>query len=142
VIEIIISILVGFFMFLGVSQSASVPPDIDRPPVVEETPITDEPTFESLTNIEDVQGIVLTSFPAQLVLQISGAQPDGCDYPVTVTQTREGNTVTVRIYRVMPLAAMCPMMLVTYNESIKLDGSFEPGTYTIHVNDYTLEVTV
>jgi hypothetical protein len=42
----------------------------------------------------------------------------------------------------VPLEVMCPMILLEYNETIPLDGSFEPGTYTIHVNDFTLEVTV
>jgi hypothetical protein len=128
-IEIIIRILLGLLMFLGVSEQAAPPP-------------TSEPTFHSPTIIDNVQGVVLTSFPAQIVLQIDGSQPDGCEYPVIVEQTREGNTVTVEIYRDMPVAAACPMMVVPYNDSIKLDGVFEPGTYTIHVNNYTLEVTV
>jgi hypothetical protein len=137
-IEIIISILVAFFMFLGVSVQ-TVPPDIDQPPpLVEGAP----GTFKSPTIIDDVQGRVLESLPARIVLEVSGSQPDGCEYPVIVTQRRDGNTVTVEIYRVASAAAMCPMMLVPYNESIYLDGMFAPGTYTIHVNDFTLEVKV
>jgi hypothetical protein len=139
-IEIIISILVGFFMLLGLGGvSQEVPPPMDNPPpVAEEVP----GTFKSPTIIDDVQGLILESFPAQIVLQVSGSQPDGCEYPVIVTQRRDGNTVLVEIYREASAAAMCPMMLVPYNEGIKLDGTFEPGTYTIHVNDFTLEVTV
>ncbi len=130
-IEIIIRILTAlFFLFFGISGQA-VPPPIDQ-----------EPTIHSQTSISDVQGMVLTSFPAQIVLQISGAQTDGCNYPVQITQTRSGNTVTLDIYREVPMSVMCPQVVLPYNDSIKLDGSFEPGTYTIHVNEYTLEVKV
>jgi hypothetical protein len=35
---------------------------------------------------------------------------------------------------------MCPMMIVGYEETIQIEGSFEGGTVTIHVNEQTVSV--
>jgi hypothetical protein len=131
--DIIIRIIALFFLLLsgaGTEQSAPPPPP------------SSEETFRSPTTIESVDALIMESFPAQISLKISGYQPDGCDFPVQVTQRREGSTITVEIFRDVPLAVMCPAMLITYDDTLKLDGTFEPGTYTILVNDFTLEVTV
>ncbi len=131
--DIIIRVITLFFLLLsGAGTEQSVPP----------SPPSSEETFRSPTTIESVDALIMESFPAQISLKISGYQPDGCDFPVQVTQRREGNTITVEIFRDVPLAVMCPAMLITYDDTIKLDGTFEPGTYTILVNDFTLEVTV
>ena len=139
--EIFIRLLILLFsLFLGVEQEV-------RPPIPEMTPTftppaSGEETFRSLTVIDSVDALLLESFPVQINLQVSGYQPDGCDFPVQVEQRREGNEVFVDIYRNVPLAVMCPAVLVEYNESIHLEGGFESGTYTIHVNDQTIEVTI
>jgi hypothetical protein len=92
------------------------------------------------TVVESVDVLVLESFPMQLNLLVKGYQPDGCDFPVQVEQVRDGNTVTVHIYREMPQDAICPMMIVGYEETIALEGGFENGSFTIHVNDQTVNV--
>ncbi len=106
------------------------------------TPSTANGSFRSYTQIENVEALILESFPAQIQLNIVGAQPDGCDLPVIDEQQRAENTVTLEIYRLGDPAMMCAAMLIPYRETIKLDGSFEPGTYTIIVNDHTLEVEI
>jgi hypothetical protein len=55
---------------------------------------------------------------------------------------REGNTVTVSIYRELPLDLMCPMILQPYEATIPLEGGFEPGEYVFRVNDFVLEQTL
>ncbi|HLU08157.1 MAG TPA: hypothetical protein VK003_00685 [Oceanobacillus sp.] len=131
--EIFIRILVLLlYLFLGVEQEV-------RPPT---PPTSGEETFRSYTVIESVDALLLESFPVQINLEVSGYQPDGCDFPVQVEQRREGSEVFVEIYRDVPLAVMCPAMLVGYEATIHLDGGFESGTYTIHVNDQTIEVTI
>jgi hypothetical protein len=92
------------------------------------------------TVVESVDVLVLESFPMQLNLVVKGYQPDGCNFPVQVDQSRDGNTVTVHIYREVPQDAMCPMMIVGYEETIALEGGFENGSFTIHVNDQTVNV--
>ncbi len=128
--EVWVRLLAVLFMLLtGANEQAATPP-------------TPPNAVHSQTVIETVQAQILRSHPAQIVLVIDGYQPDGCDYPVQVAQSRDGNTVTLDIYREMPQDIMCPMIVRSYHQSIHLDGTFPSGTYTIHVNDYTLEVTV
>lgn len=128
--EIIIRLLILLFLTIfGVRTEVTEPP----PP---------EATFESLTHIESVEAVVLESAPAQIQLHLSGFQPNGCDFPVVVEQARSGNTVTLKIYRNIPQNIMCAAVLVEYNETITLNGTFEPGTYTIDVNGFVVEVTI
>jgi hypothetical protein len=92
--------------------------------------------------IEDVDVQVMESVPMQITLHVTGIQPDGCALDVQVDQWREGNDVFVEIYREIPQDMFCPEMIVTYDAMIPLEGGFESGTYTIHVNDYEVEITL
>jgi inhibitor of cysteine peptidase len=98
--------------------------------------------FKSYTVIENVDVLILESFPMQLHLQVTGHQPDGCEVPVTIEQRREGNEVFVDVYREMSAAMACPAMVIPYEGKIALEGGFESGTYTIHVNDFVKEITI
>lgn len=97
---------------------------------------------ESPTVIESVEALILESDPPQISLNVRGYQPDGCTFPVVVQQAREGSTVRVSIYREMPSDIMCTMMLQPYSDTIVLDGTFEPGSYTIDVNGFVITVTI
>ena len=77
------------------------------------------------------------SQPAQISLDIEGEHPDGCDLPVQVEQAREGNTIQVDIYRVVPADMICPMILRPYQGAVQLEGGFEAGSYTIKVNSHS-----
>jgi hypothetical protein len=89
--------------------------------------------------IDDVQALVLESFPPQVILMASGYIPDGCTTETHIDTRREGNTVYVEVYRLLPVDAVCPAVIVDYRERIPL-GSFSPGTYTFEVNGVSLEV--
>jgi inhibitor of cysteine peptidase len=134
-ISILIRLLTAFFtaFFMGTSTTVSVPPPDAQ---------SGEETFQSPTHITNVEVIVMESFPMQVRLHITGEQPDGCDFPVIVEQTRDGNTVTVSIYREVPTSVMCPMILLPYDDTISLDGNFEPGDYVFQVNDFIVEQTL
>ncbi len=130
--EGLIGVLVALLlMFFGVSEQSALPPE-PQPQEIS----------HSLVVIDEVRVMILKSYPAQIVLQIDGHLPDGCDFPVQVTQRRDGNSVTLDLYREVPLGVMCPMIYREYHESIRLDGTFESGSYTIRVNDYEVQVTV
>lgn len=92
------------------------------------------------TVIESVEVLVLESFPMQLQLEITGYQPDGCELPVIVEQSVEDNIVSLHIYRDVPLDTLCPMALVPFEETISIDGTFEGGTVTIEVNEFSTEI--
>lgn len=94
----------------------------------------------SLTLIDSVEVLILESFPVQLNLVVKGSHPDGCELPVIVSERREGNLIQVEIFREVPIAAICPMILLTYEETISLKGSYEPGKYQIDVNGFVVEV--
>lgn len=126
-------------LFLGVETTTTTPEPII---VTEVPPVPGEETFRSPTVIESADALLLESFPVQIHLRVTGYQSDGCDYPVTVEQRRQGSEVYVDIYREMPLAVICPDMLLEYEATIPLDGGFEPGTYRIHVTDQVIEVTI
>ena len=131
--EVLIRILIAVFVLIfGIdSQSGATPP-----------PPAENAVSRSVTLIENVTAQVLPTDPAQIELNVVGYQPNGCEYPVLVDQQREGSSITVSIYRELPADIMCTAMLLDYNDTIHLDGTFAPGTYTIQVNDMQLEVTV
>lgn len=95
-----------------------------------------------MTHIFRVNVNATESQPAQISLDIEGEHPDGCDLPVQVEQAREGNTIQVDIYRVVPADMICPMILRPYQGAVQLEGGFEAGSYTIKVNSHsqTLEI--
>ena len=84
-----------------------------------------------------IQSVSIDVVDGKISLDVSGEHPDGCNFPVQVDQSRDGNTVTVEIYRNVPTDVMCPMVLSPYSATIQLDGLFESGSYDIRVNDVT-----
>jgi hypothetical protein len=120
--------------------SGVVPPDGSAPTPAPDDGDSGATGTRSYMVIESVEGLVLQTYPAQIVLQVSGYQPDGCEFPVVVDQRREGKKVFVEISRVLPPETVCPMVIVPYQASIRLDGGFESGSYTLHVNEYVLKV--
>ncbi len=134
---VIVAMIFGFLMFAGVRQGASVsvmPPVEAITVTAQAAPGNTNAGRQSLTVIEKVETTVSASVPASVTLQVSGYQPDGCKFPAQVQQTRVGNDVTVKIFRIVPVDVMCTMQLNPYNDTITLEGTFESGDYTIDVN--------
>jgi hypothetical protein len=93
--------------------------------------------------IASVEVFILESMPPQITLGVIGYQPDGCDLPVQISQTRTGNTVTVNIYRELPPGVICTMIAIDYQANIPLEGTFDPGnTYTFIVNGVSVTATL
>lgn len=145
---IIIILQLLFLLFFGTATAVHTPPE---PIVVTVSPPTApvdgdaqaaEPMMRTLAVVESVDVLLLESMPVQIQLQVSGYHPDGCQAAVEVVQRRDGNTVTVEVYRLLPAAVMCPMVLQPLQETIRLDGGFEPGTYQININGVVTEVTI
>ena len=96
-------------------------------------------TDKVLTNIFRVDATVAG---ARLSLDIEGEHPDGCDYPVGVDQSRDGNSIQVEIYREVPADVFCPMILQPYRGTVEVEGSFAAGEYTIQVNSHSQTVKI
>ena len=48
----------------------------------------------------------------------------------------------VEVYQEIPPDVLCPMILRPYNDTIRLEGDFEPGDYIFQVNDFVVEQTL
>ena len=132
-------------LFTGVSAPAPSPPAA-MPPAVPDPIVIEAPGDAAMQAVdavvESVEVLRLESLPVQLQLIVTGYHPDGCEVPMVVEQQRDGNHVSVRLYRELPGDVMCPMVIVPFEETIKLEGGFETGTYTIDVNGFVTEVTI
>ncbi len=124
-----------YLEFVLPDPDAPVSPDTFPDPV--STPL---PPVGSRSDavVENVEVMVLESYPMQLVLYVTGYHIDGCELPVYIEQQRDGNVVDVDIFRVMVSRMPCPAVLPPFDLTIPLEGGFESGTYTIIVNEYVL----
>ncbi len=129
-------LVLGLFGFLGLSRQVSEPAT-PLPAWPTATPGA-APTRIPLV-IERAETVVLESYPLQLQLRVSGYQQDGCRVPVETLIARDGNTITVHIFRELPPDALCTQVILSYEDTIML-GDFPSGHYTLRVNDLTLEV--
>ena len=140
-IDLLIRLLTGLFvMYFGISTPPARPATAPEPTVVFSSP--QGAPVRSFTTIYSVDVTVTGSAPMQIQLHVTGEHGDGCELPVVIEQEYDGNTITVNIYRELPGDVFCPMMLQPYEDTIQLDGNFEPGDYVIKVNDFTVEITL
>lgn len=117
--------LLAMLFSLGTTQTVTEPPmpDVMRQPIM----------------VEEVNVLMTKSLPPQVRLVVTGMIQDGCDFPVQMTETQDGNTITVTLFRELPMDAMCPMMIASYDETLALSTPIESGqTYTVIVNDVTV----
>lgn len=130
-IELIIALIMAFLslFFVGGVTEVSGPPDGESFAVPLQT--------HSFTEIESVS---VTLSPQNVVLEVIGYQPDGCDLPVLVTHEQRGTALLVQIYREMPADVFCTMMLVPYADRLIIDGPFEPALTAISVNTYNVDL--
>ena len=141
---LLLALIVGGFMsfFIAISSQTIAPPAVSAPvdpSISEGQGGGGSDTFEGLTVIERVDVVASAS---HFEVTVAGYQPDGCDFPVVVEQGRDGNQINIKIYRNVPLAVLCAQILVPYLDTIRVEGPFEPGVYTIDVNGTVVEVRV
>jgi hypothetical protein len=90
--------------------------------------------------VEEVEALMLTSYPPQLSLVVKGFYPDGCTFPLRTVRLHQGEEITIRIHRVIDPAAACLMMLTPFETSLGF-GFLAPGQYEFSINgfDYPLD---
>jgi len=87
-----------------------------------------------LASVDEIDILILESFPVQVQVIASGNLPYPCTEISEVLQEKEGNTffITIKTYR---SPGFCIQMLVPFEEIIPLDVYGLPaGTYTVDVN--------
>ncbi|MDK2892582.1 MAG: inhibitor of cysteine peptidase [Methanohalophilus sp.] len=97
--------------------------------------------------VENVQVMILESFPVQVHLSVSGYLPDGCTEidEDGIKELRDGFNYTVNIPTKRPADAICTQAIVPYNINVPLDVyGIEKGSYTVNVNGFrtTFELQV
>ncbi|WP_407282549.1 hypothetical protein V7O61_05045 [Methanolobus sp. WCC1] len=92
--------------------------------------------------VENIQILILESFPVQVHVTATGYLPDGCTSinEKTVSYDEETKSFTVEITTIRPADEMCTEALVPFEETIALEVyGLEKGTYTVDVNGITDE---
>lgn len=119
----------------------------DQPVSSEDTPVpTDEPIEGEVIRkenaiIDEVQILIMESFPVQVSVHIEGQTRDGCTtVDETWSEQVDENTFEVHIVTVRPKDALCTEALVPFEVNVHLDVNGLPaGAYTVKVYDQTVE---
>jgi inhibitor of cysteine peptidase len=102
------------------------------------TPMPGDQGGEVITGqarVEEIEILILESFPVQVNVVARGNLPDGCTTIDQTEEKREGNTFLVTITTVRPPDRACTEALVPFEEVISLDvAGLAAGTYTVDVN--------
>ena len=84
--------------------------------------------------VEEIEIMILESFPVQVHLVVSGYLPDPCTKIHQITQERENNhfSVTITTYR---SSGACIQIITPFKETITLEVyGLSAGTYTVEAN--------
>lgn len=73
---------------------------------------------------------------------IKGSLPDGCTELHDVTQERFGHIIHVGIEMRRPQGSVCTRVMRPFRFYLRLDGAYEPGSYTLKLNDSVFPFTV
>jgi len=87
-----------------------------------------------LASVDEIDILILESFPVQINVIARGNLPDPCTEISEVLQEREGNTffATIKTYR---SPGLCIQVIAPFEEIIPLEVYGLPaGTYTVDVN--------
>ncbi len=117
-------------------EAEPFPFDLSAPPA----PPSKSGTVTGMARVEEIDLLMMESFPVQVAVVARGYLPDGCTDIDEINQTfdEETNTFFVEITTVRPTDAMCTEAIVPFEERISLDVHGLPaGTYTVDVNGVT-----
>jgi len=100
------------------------------------------PVKIDLIQVDSVDVLFLASAPVAVGAHVQGVVGDGCSELLPIRQSRAGNAVTIRISRQRPANAVCTQIAKLFDATIRLEGAFPPGSYTLDVNgvDATFQV--
>lgn len=130
---------VTLLAFAGVAAAC----DEDRPG--DPTPAGTYATKIEDAPIDDLDILVLESFPPQYNLRITSGLPSGCAvFDKAEITGRSSNTITVRVTNTVPddPNVACTAIYGTKETTLPLGSDFTSGeTYTVQVNDNSIDFT-
>lgn len=89
-------------------------------------------------NVDNIEIMILESFPVQIRAVVTGNLPDGCTEIGKIQTEKTGDTFEVSISTKRPREAICTQALVPFTETIPLEvRGLKAGTYTVDVNGVT-----
>ena len=80
--------------------------------------------------------------PGLVTARITGTLGSGCDHLHSIENARQGNAVTIEIKRRRVTEAVCTTEFKEFREDLGVAGEFEPGEYTLRVNQVTRPFSV
>jgi inhibitor of cysteine peptidase len=139
--------LAAYIVILAVGAAASMAAACG-----EDSPANDagSPTPTADTRLEDapideLEILILESFPVQYNLRIVSGLPSGCAVFDKAEETgRSGNEITVRVTNTMPADPniACTAIYGTHESTLGLGSDFTSGqVYTVRVNDKSTTFT-
>lgn len=105
-------------------------------PAAPDGPVVVEPIQVDSVSVE------VSGSPALVFAHVTGVVGDGCARLLPLTQGRAGAAIHVEIQRQRPSGAVCTQIAQLYDETIRLEGDFPPGGYSLRVNTVTRVFTV
>jgi len=111
--------------------------------VVLDVPASDDDDAEYIIGdavVDDVQIMVMESFPLQISVTATGNLPDGCTFidEENIEVVNNGNVFDIALKTKRPKDVMCTQALVPFEVNIPLDVyGLEKGVYTVNVNGVT-----
>lgn len=88
-----------------------------------------------LAPVDNIDILIMESFPVQISVMISGNLPDGCSKIDEAQVTREDDTFHIELMMRQPVDKECTEALVPYEEDVSLDVVELPaGKYAVEVN--------
>ena len=126
------------FLLLLLSSCLGVHAEPGAPPTPSPTFVPHPRLTLELLVVEKVEAFVLESYPMQIRLAVRGYWPSGCTADVQVEQQLKADTLMVTIWRALPAGAVCPAVIVPYDETIAIEGGFTRLPSAITVNGWTL----
>lgn len=129
----------GAFVVMGLLLSAC------QPALTPETPpAQDDFEYGQNATVEELEVILLESFPLQAQVRVSGYLPDGCTelYEITVERQNKNFILTLTTRRPTGDVA-CTQALVPFEEIVDLDiEGLEAGTYAVIAQDQEAQFTL
>ncbi len=132
---LVLLLMAGCGLLGQTEEPEPTPAATNTPPPTEE--VSEEPVAVEVS-IENLEILILESFPVQVNVIVSGNLPNGCATLNEPRPRREGNTFVINLAASQLPDEICTQALVPFDQVIPLDVAGLPaGSYTVSVNGTT-----